>query len=88
MLTGWVCALELAARGAGEVAPNPMVGCVIVNKQQIIGAGWHMRFATAHAELNALSSIRDPQQACGATCLCKPWSRVFILEKLLHVCRD
>ncbi|MFY7971523.1 MAG: riboflavin biosynthesis protein RibD, partial [Flavobacteriales bacterium] len=34
-------ALELAEKGLGHVAPNPMVGCVIVHKGLIIGQGYH-----------------------------------------------
>ena len=47
-------ALELAIRGRGLVEPNPMVGCVIVRGEQIIGEGWHPRFGQAHAEIEAL----------------------------------
>jgi diaminohydroxyphosphoribosylaminopyrimidine deaminase/5-amino-6-(5-phosphoribosylamino)uracil reductase len=47
-------ALELAARGQGLVEPNPMVGCVIVNGAEIIGEGWHHRFGSDHAEVEAL----------------------------------
>ena len=48
--------LELAARGKGEVAPNPLVGCVIVHENKIIGEGWHKKYGEAHAEINALQS--------------------------------
>ncbi len=61
------CALQLAARGAGLVAPNPMVGCVIVKNQQILASGWHQAFGYAHAEINALSSLSDRRLARGAT---------------------
>jgi len=47
-------ALELAARGQGLVEPNPMVGCVIVRSGEIVGEGWHHRFGSAHAEVEAL----------------------------------
>ena len=47
-------ALELAARGQGLVEPNPMVGCVIVRSGEIVGEGWHHRFGSAHAEIEAL----------------------------------
>ena len=42
-------ALELAALGRGEVSPNPMVGCVIVYENQIIGEGWHRKSGEPHA---------------------------------------
>ena len=53
-------ALELAARGAGHVAPNPMVGCVIVHEGRIIGEGYHQRYGGSHAEVNAIASVEDP----------------------------
>lgn len=46
--------IELAQKGAGSVAPNPMVGAVLVHNGQIIGEGWHERYAEAHAEVNCL----------------------------------
>ncbi|MBN1435440.1 MAG: bifunctional diaminohydroxyphosphoribosylaminopyrimidine deaminase/5-amino-6-(5-phosphoribosylamino)uracil reductase RibD [Sedimentisphaerales bacterium] len=60
-------ALALAAKGAGRVAPNPMVGAVIVKEGQIIGQGYHRRFGQAHAEVNALAHCakqgHDPRGA-------------------------
>ena len=52
-------ALELAALGNGNVSPNPMVGCVIVHKENIIGEGWHQAYGGAHAEVNAVDSVED-----------------------------
>lgn len=53
-------ALKLAAYGAGHVSPNPMVGCVITAPDgRIIGEGWHRRWGMAHAEVNAMNSVRD-----------------------------
>lgn len=52
-------ALELAANGLGTVSPNPMVGCVIVYENKIIGEGWHKRYGEAHAEVNAIDSVED-----------------------------
>jgi len=51
-------ALKLAQRGIGSVEPNPAVGAIIVKKNQIIGKGWHKKFGTAHAEINALSDCK------------------------------
>ena len=57
-------ALELAARGAGHVAPNPMVGAVIVKDGRVIGEGWHERYGQPHAERNALAACtEDPRGA-------------------------
>lgn len=47
-------ALELAKRGAGYTAPNPMVGCVIVKDNKIISEGWHAKYGDRHAEQMAL----------------------------------
>ncbi len=47
--------LELAAKGAGLVAPNPMVGAVLVHNDRIIGEGWHKKYGEAHAEVNCIN---------------------------------
>lgn len=52
--------IELARNGAGLVAPNPMVGCVLVHNKSIIGEGWHRKYGEAHAEVNAVNSVTDP----------------------------
>lgn len=51
--------IELARLGAGSVSPNPMVGTVIVYNGKIIGEGWHQEFGKAHAEVNAINSVKD-----------------------------
>lgn len=56
-------ALELATLGRGHVSPNPMVGCVIEHQGRIIGEGWHRRYGEAHAERNAVASVR-PEDIC------------------------
>jgi diaminohydroxyphosphoribosylaminopyrimidine deaminase/5-amino-6-(5-phosphoribosylamino)uracil reductase len=52
-------ALELAKLGQGSVSPNPMVGCVVVHDNIIIGEGWHRKFGEPHAEVNAINSVKD-----------------------------
>lgn len=52
-------ALELATLGSGAVSPNPLVGCVIVHDDRIIGEGWHKVYGEAHAEVNAVNSVAD-----------------------------
>lgn len=54
-------ALELAQLGQGYVAPNPMVGCVIVHENRIIGEGWHQRYGGPHAEVHAISSVQQKE---------------------------
>src|ERR1043165_3011313 len=49
--------IELAQQGTGNVAPNPMVGSVIVHEGKIIGEGFHQKFGEAHAEVNAINSV-------------------------------
>ncbi len=53
--------LELALLGMGDVAPNPMVGCVIVHDGKIIGEGYHEKFGQPHAEVNAIQSVLKPE---------------------------
>jgi len=60
-------AIELARNGAGKVSPNPMVGCVIVHDDKIIGEGWHKQFGEAHAEVNAVDSVIDKKILKNAT---------------------
>jgi diaminohydroxyphosphoribosylaminopyrimidine deaminase/5-amino-6-(5-phosphoribosylamino)uracil reductase len=51
--------LQLALKGLGNVSPNPMVGCVIVHDDKIIGEGYHEKYGEAHAEVNAINSVQD-----------------------------
>jgi len=50
-------ALDLAAKGWPMVQPNPMVGCLIVKDDKIVGSGYHMAYGGAHAEVNAIRSL-------------------------------
>lgn len=50
-------ALQLARGGEGRVAPNPMVGAVVVAEGRIIGEGFHRTFGGPHAEVNAIRSV-------------------------------
>jgi diaminohydroxyphosphoribosylaminopyrimidine deaminase/5-amino-6-(5-phosphoribosylamino)uracil reductase len=61
-------ALELAELGRGRVAPNPLVGAVIVKNGRLIGEGAHLRYGEAHAEVNALDSALN--NARGSTLGC------------------
>lgn len=51
--------MELALLGKGYVSPNPLVGCVVVHNDKIIGEGWHQKYGDAHAEVNALEAVTD-----------------------------
>jgi diaminohydroxyphosphoribosylaminopyrimidine deaminase/5-amino-6-(5-phosphoribosylamino)uracil reductase len=51
--------LSLASQGAGWVAPNPMVGAVLVHEGRIIGEGYHERYGQAHAEPNCINSVAE-----------------------------
>ncbi|WP_114777562.1 bifunctional diaminohydroxyphosphoribosylaminopyrimidine deaminase/5-amino-6-(5-phosphoribosylamino)uracil reductase RibD [Botryobacter ruber] len=70
-------ALELAALGRGSTSPNPMVGCVIVHDNRIIGEGWHRQYGGPHAEVNAINSVTEKHLL--------PHSRVYVtLEPCSH----
>jgi len=55
-------ALDLAKRGLGSVAPNPLVGAVIVYQGRIIGEGYHQYHGGPHAEVNAINSVEEKDQ--------------------------
>jgi diaminohydroxyphosphoribosylaminopyrimidine deaminase/5-amino-6-(5-phosphoribosylamino)uracil reductase len=58
-------ALSLARKGRGGVEPNPMVGCVIVRGDRVIGEAYHQKFGGPHAEANALAACTE--SPAGAT---------------------
>ncbi len=60
-------AFELATLGLGKVNPNPMVGCVIVYQDKIIGEGWHEQHGKAHAEIQALNKVKDKKNLLEST---------------------
>lgn len=53
--------IQLAKLGAGNAAPNPMVGSVIVHNGLIIGEGYHHKCGQAHAEVNAIASVKNQE---------------------------
>ena len=55
--------IELARLGAGFVAPNPMVGAVLVHENRIIGEGWHQQYGGPHAEVNCLNSVAETDRS-------------------------
>lgn len=64
--------LELAKLGMGNVAPNPMVGAVLVHENKIIGEGYHKQYGEAHAEVECIKSV-------------KPEHKLFIAQSTLYV---
>jgi len=59
--------LELAHKGLGNTAPNPMVGCVLVVGGKIIGQGYHREYGKAHAEVNAIHSVKKAECLTSST---------------------
>ncbi len=51
--------IEIANKGIGNVSPNPLVGSLIVYEGNIIGKGYHEKYGYAHAEVNAINSVKD-----------------------------
>lgn len=55
--------IELAKLAAGHVAPNPMVGAVLVYEDKIIGEGYHKKYGAPHAEVNCINSVQAENKA-------------------------
>ena len=51
--------IELASKETGNTYPNPLVGCVIVHKNKIIGQGSHQSYGNKHAEVNAINNVNN-----------------------------
>ena len=60
-------AIRLAKNGLGTTYPNPMVGCVIVKNEKIIGEGYTSPYGGAHAEINAIALVKDKSELKSAT---------------------
>ena len=52
-------AIDLAHKGKYLTKPNPMVGCVIVKDNEVIAEGYHMKYGSKHAEINALEDLNN-----------------------------
>ncbi len=50
--------LQLAGLGAGNTAPNPLVGAILVHEGKIIGEGYHEKYGESHAEVNCIRSVK------------------------------
>ncbi|MDA3818687.1 MAG: bifunctional diaminohydroxyphosphoribosylaminopyrimidine deaminase/5-amino-6-(5-phosphoribosylamino)uracil reductase RibD [Prolixibacteraceae bacterium] len=88
--------ISLARQGEGRVAPNPMVGCTIVYDDKIIGEGFHQNYGEAHAEVNAINSVKDKHlldkstlfvnlEPCAHFGKTPPCSDLIIENKIPHV---
>ena len=94
--------LELAKKGFPNNLPNPMVGCVIVCNEVIIGQGYHKRYGANHAEVNAINSVNNKSLLSESTLYVNlepcthfgktpPCSNLIIKHKIRKVvigCRD
>ncbi|MGV3766501.1 MAG: bifunctional diaminohydroxyphosphoribosylaminopyrimidine deaminase/5-amino-6-(5-phosphoribosylamino)uracil reductase RibD [Chitinophagaceae bacterium] len=70
---------ELAGMALGEVAPNPIVGAVLVHEERIIGEGYHRQYGAAHAEVNAIGSVQENDRPL------IPYSTMYVsLEPCAH----
>ena len=93
-------AIKLAAHGAGVVAPNPLVGCVLVKDERIIGEGWHKGPGQPHAEVEAIVDAGDdahgstayvPLEPCNHTGRTGPCSEALIeagIAELVYAMED
>ena len=67
-------AIQLAQKGLYTTDPNPRVGCVVVQNDQIVGEGWHEKAGEAHAEIHALKQAGDKAQGATAYVTLEPCS--------------
>ncbi len=96
--------LQLAKLGAGKVAPNPMVGAVLLHNGLIIGEGYHEQYGGPHAEVNCINSVAEQNkeliaastlyvslEPCAHFGKTPPCADLIIKNKIPHVviaCRD
>ena len=59
--------IELAKNGLGTTYTNPLVGCVIVFGNKIIGEGWHIKSGESHAEVIAIESVKNKELLSSST---------------------
>lgn len=71
-------ALALGARGRGRTAPNPNVGCVIVNQGRVVGRGWTQPGGRPHAEAMALAQAGDTSRGATVYTTLEPCAHVSV----------
>ncbi|RIA10024.1 diaminohydroxyphosphoribosylaminopyrimidine deaminase [Flavobacteriaceae bacterium MAR_2010_72] len=59
--------IEIAKNGLGSTRPNPMVGCVIIHNDSVIGEGFTSPYGSHHAEVNAIASVKNQTLLKGST---------------------
>ncbi|HZK52659.1 MAG TPA: bifunctional diaminohydroxyphosphoribosylaminopyrimidine deaminase/5-amino-6-(5-phosphoribosylamino)uracil reductase RibD [Desulfosporosinus sp.] len=67
-------ALDLAIKAMGRTSPNPLVGCVIVKDEQVVGEGYHLQAGTPHAEVHALGAAGELARGATAYVTLEPCS--------------
>ena len=70
-------ALELAERGRGRTAPNPLTGCVVVLDGRVIGEGFHERHGACHAEAAALEACTESTHGAHLYCNLEPCAQDY-----------
>lgn len=94
--------IELAEKARGNTSPNPLVGCVVLDKDgNIISEGYHHKYGENHAERDALLKINDGSDRGGVIIVnlepCSHWGKTppctdLIIErgikKVVIGCRD
>jgi len=85
--------ISLAIKGQGKTSPNPMVGCVVLNKfGNIISTGYHKKYGANHAERDALLKLKDCEEEGGTLFVnlepCSHWGKTppcvdLIIERKL-----
>jgi diaminohydroxyphosphoribosylaminopyrimidine deaminase/5-amino-6-(5-phosphoribosylamino)uracil reductase len=88
--------VQLAKLGERRVAPNPLVGAVVVHNDSIIGEGYHQEYGGPHAEVNAVNSVEDQSllsestlyvslEPCSHHGKTPPCSDLIVSKKFRHV---
>lgn len=94
--------LQLAKLGVNHVAPNPLVGAVIVHDGKVIGEGYHQKFGGNHAEVNAIEDVENKNllsestiyvslEPCAHTGKTPPCANLLVkhqFKKVVIGCRD